>query len=118
MAEHIAYVPYAELVDHFQRYGQWKCVTCGGQVTFLGFGHQPKPSVPLFQCKACGRRSDGCQAFEAHHLLYGGCALEDALPMRCGHWLCEWARPRGTCPVCGRRAGPALGVARNAQAAG
>jgi len=101
MAEHVAYVPYAQLVQDFSKCGRWTCVACGGPVEFLGFGHDPKPRVPLFACLECGRRSDGCQTFEAHHLLYGGCALDDGVPMRCGHWLCSWARPRGACPVCG-----------------
>ncbi|MFB3880748.1 MAG: hypothetical protein ACE149_05765 [Armatimonadota bacterium] len=112
MAEHTAYVPYAKLVQDFLRCGGWTCVTCGGRVEFRGFGHEPKPRVPLFSCAECGRRSDGCQTFEAHHLLYGGCALDDDIPMRCGHWLCAWARPRGACPVCG-----AVRTARRSEAA-
>lgn len=109
MAEHTAYVPYAQLVRHFRESGRWTCVTCGGPVNYLGFGHKPKPGVPLFGCAECGRQSDGCQTFEAHHLLYGRCALEDNCAVRCGHWLCDWSRPRGICPVCGAttRAHPA-----------
>jgi hypothetical protein len=99
--EHIAYVPYRDLVAHYHRTGDWTCVRCGGRVSFQGFGHNPKPGVPLFQCLDCGRRSDGCQTFEAHHLLYSACALDDRVPTRCGHWLCDWARPTGTCPICG-----------------
>ena len=105
LREHVAYVPYANLVEHFHDAGGWTCVACGGRVEFRGFGHEPRPRVPLFECAGCGRRSDGCQTFEAHHLLYDGCALEDEAPARCGHWLCEWALAAGTCPVCGARKG-------------
>ena len=101
--EHIAHVPYGELARRFRERGVWTCVVCGGKVEYRAFGHEPRPRRPLFECEGCGRRSDGCQTFEGHHLLYEGCALADRVPTRCGHWLCEWARPGGGCPVCGAR---------------
>ena len=101
MAEHTAYVPYTELARRFEASGEWTCVACGGRVRYRAFGHEPQPRRPLFECLSCGRRSDGCQTFEGHHLLYGACALEDRAPVRCGHWFCQWARTGGTCPVCG-----------------
>ena len=112
--DHTAYVPYAELARRFRECGKWTCVVCGGRVELRGFGHRPRPQRPLFECERCGRRSDGCQTFEGHHLLYGGCALEDEVPTRCGHWLCDWARPAGRCPVCGvsRGAEPEYATAR------
>jgi hypothetical protein len=109
MAEHTVHVPYAELARRFREWGEWTCVRCGGRVEYREFGHEPRPGVPLFECVACGRRSDGCQTFEGHHVLYGECALEDRVPTRCGHWLCEWARPGGECPVCGARREPDRG---------
>jgi hypothetical protein len=99
--EHIAHVPYEVLVRHFEEAGEWTCVVCGGKVTFRSFGHEPQPRVPLFECEQCGRRSDGCQTFEGHHLLYRYCPLDDGVSMRCGYWQCEWQRARGACPVCG-----------------
>jgi hypothetical protein len=102
MAEYVAHVPYAELVQRFRQAQTWTCIVCGSPVRYRGFGHAPRPRVPLFECTGCGRRSDGCQTFEGHRLLYGACALDDDCPVRCGHWLCSWERPRGTCPVCGR----------------
>ncbi len=102
--DHVAYVPYADLISHWQERGGWTCVWCGGRVTCREFGHAPHPNVPLFECETCGRRSDGCQTFEGHHLLYAYCPLEDAGKMRCGHWLCEWEKARGRCPVCAREA--------------
>jgi len=99
--EHVAYVPYAKVVEHFRTRDGWTCTACGGPVAFMGFGHQPQPQRPLFECASCGRRSEGCQTFEGHHLLYGSCALDNAAPMRCGHWRCTWAPPRGKCPICG-----------------
>jgi putative intracellular protease/amidase len=111
--EHIAYVPYAELARAFRESGGWTCAVCGGAVVFMGFGHEPQPRVPLFECTRCGRRSDGCQTFEGHHLLYGGCPLADEASSRCGYWLGQWARPRGGCPVCGRaRTPPETAAAR------
>jgi putative intracellular protease/amidase len=107
--EHVAYVPYAELIRAFQGNGGWTCAVCGGRVVFLAFGHEPRPRVPLFACTACGRQSDGCQTFEGHHLLYGYCPLAENVSSRCGYWLGEWARPRGACPVCGRGLGALLG---------
>jgi len=101
VTEHAAYVPYDELVRHFREDAGWTCVACGGRVQCRLFGHEPHPGVPLFECQACGRRSDGCQTFEGHHLLYDYCPLHDAGNTRCGHWACEWAKARGTCPVCG-----------------
>jgi hypothetical protein len=98
--EHIAYLPYAELARVYRESEGWTCVTCGGPVEFMEFGHEPQPRMPLFECTICGRRSDGCQTFEGHHLLYGGCPLEENVSSRCGYWLGDWARPRGTCPVC------------------
>jgi hypothetical protein len=99
--EHIAYVPYAELARLFARSRPWTCVACGGGVAFRAFGHEPQPRRPLFECVACGRRSDGCQTFEGHHALYGICALSDPAASRCGHWLCSWQKAQGVCPVCG-----------------
>lgn len=112
--DHTAYVPYAVLARAFEESDGWTCVCCGGPVEFLGFGHQPQPRRPLFACRQCGRRSDGCQTFEGHHLLYGVCALEDGNTSRCGYWQGEWARARGVCPVCGavRLVGPAMATAR------
>jgi len=98
--EHIAYVPYRRLVAAFHENGGWSCAACGGRIRFLGFGHDPQPRVPLFQCSLCGRRSDGCQTFEGHHLLYGYCPLRDDAHSRCGYWLGDWAKARGPCPVC------------------
>jgi len=98
--EHIVHVPYAELLQHFREEGRWTCIVCGGRVRCRFFGHQPQPRVPLFECERCGRRSDGCQTFEGHHLLYRYCPLEEAHTMRCGHWRPEWQRAKGTCPVC------------------
>ncbi len=103
MPVHEVYVPYAVLVRHFQEAGSWTCVSCGGRVRCRYYGHPPKPHVPLFECVECGRRSDGCQTFEGHHLLYGYCPLDDHCAMRCGHWHCDWKWPRGKCPVCGPR---------------
>ena len=99
--EHIAHVPYAQVVEHFLARGGWTCTACGGPVTFMGLGHHPQPRRPLFVCGGCERRSEGCQTFEGHHLLYGGCALDNAAPMRCGYWRGAWAAPRGECPICG-----------------
>ena len=98
--EHIVHVPYAELLQHFREEGRWTCIVCGGRVRCRFFGHQPQPRVPLFECERCGRRSDGCQTFEGHHLLYRYCPLAEAHTMRCGHWRPEWQRAKGTCPVC------------------
>jgi hypothetical protein len=98
--EHIAYVPYAELTRMFHETGGWTCAACGGRVQFMAFGNEPQPRIPLFQCLVCGRRSDGCQTFEGHHLLYGGCPLDEDVSSRCGYWQGDWAKPRGTCPVC------------------
>jgi hypothetical protein len=99
--DYTAHVPYAELAARFGEQGGWTCVACRGRVEYKGFGHEPRPRVPLFECQRCGRRSDGCQTFEGHHVLYGYCALEDRVNSRCGHWLCSWERARGECPVCG-----------------
>ncbi|GAF68048.1 unnamed protein product [marine sediment metagenome] len=106
--DHIAHVPYAELERRFREWEAWTCVVCGGRVDFLAFGNEPQPRRPLFECAKCGRRSDGCQTFEGHHLLYQACPLEDGVPSRCGHWRSEWAQSRGCCPLCG--AGREVGV--------
>jgi hypothetical protein len=98
--EHTAHVPYAELARAFHQAGRWTCAACGGRVQFLGFGNQPQPRVPLFRCAACGRRSDGCQTFEGHHLIYGGCLFDENVSSRCGYWHGDWVRPRGVCPIC------------------
>jgi hypothetical protein len=99
--EHVAHVPYHVLLRHCQEAGGWTCVACGGAVRCRFFGHDPQPRVPLFECESCGRRSDGCQTFEGHHLLYRYCPLEDNCATRCGYWHCDWHRPQGVCPVCG-----------------
>ncbi len=106
--EHVAYLPYADLVRRFEEAGRWTCVLCGGVVLCRYFGHPPQPQVPLFECQQCGRRSDGCQTFEGHHLLYHYCPHQDGCNMRCGHWPSEWGRAQGACPVCGQtKAAPA-----------
>ncbi|MDI6892467.1 MAG: CvpA family protein [Actinomycetota bacterium] len=85
------------------------CIACEGKVKFLGYFRNKYGSAsPKFVCTKCGRVSDGCQTFEGHHLMYGQCPAvlgRQGYRFDCGVWTNgNFAKPVGTCPVCGERA--------------
>ncbi len=93
-----------KLID-FSRLDQSTCISCHGQVDFLGyFKNKYGTTSPKFICKNCGRTSDGCQTFEGYHQMYGQCPAElgsRGYRFDCGIWSNgQFVRPTGTCPVC------------------
>ncbi|MFO7638463.1 MAG: hypothetical protein R6X14_04040 [bacterium] len=96
----------AERVN-FTKFAGSTCIECGARVTFQGYRRLRGSEIsPLFVCPDCGRRSDGCQAFESCHEMYGKCPYELAAGgelLDCGVWSNDRSvRPDGQCPVCGR----------------
>ncbi|HHX87362.1 MAG TPA: CvpA family protein [Firmicutes bacterium] len=90
---------------NFSRLDQSTCISCHGQVDFLGyFKNQHGTTSPKFICQNCGRTSDGCQTFEGYHQMYGQCPAElgnRGYRFDCGIWSNgQFVRPTGTCPVC------------------
>ncbi|NLW55368.1 MAG: CvpA family protein [Firmicutes bacterium] len=82
------------------------CVACGGEVHYHGRVKNGLFYFPLFECRVCGRRSDGCQTFEGFHLFYRRCPWEGKTFItgtKCEIWTDqEVVYPTTLCPVCGR----------------
>ncbi len=93
---------------NFSHLDKSTCIQCGNQVKFKGYFRRRGILVsPLFVCKVCGRRSDGCQTFEGFHELYGKCPIDIAkrcVLLDCGVWPNKkGVTPYGICPVCGKK---------------
>ena len=102
---HMRYGPQFMRLN-FSRLENATCIKCRGPLEFLGYKRVRGSRLsPKFQCRRCGRISDGCQSFQGMHAIYNECpvvAARRGIKLNCGVWTNpDWVYPRGPCPIDG-----------------